>query len=95
MCISELLKLSVVGVQEGKGWGKVISKNAYRTIRGEAKGKRGHFYAEQKKVHIKICNTHHSYIQVAAEKLSFFTLPRDPNQIKIWISKLKLKHLPK
>ena len=48
MCISELLKLSVVGVQESRGWGKVISKNAYRTIRGEARGERGHFYVEQK-----------------------------------------------
>ena len=95
MCISELLKLSVVGFQEGEGWGKVISKNACMTIRGNARGERGRFYAKQKKVRIKICNTHHSYIQVAAEKLSFFKLLRDPNQIKIWISKLKRKHLPK
>ena len=29
------------------------------------------------------------------DRLSFFKLPRDPNLKKIWISKLKLKHLPK
>ena len=29
------------------------------------------------------------------DRLSFFKLPRDPNRKKIWISKLKRKHLPK
>ena len=46
-------------------------------------------------VHCAAIDCTNSLSKESDDRLSFFKLPRDPNRKKIWISKLKRKHLMK